>query len=70
MPDNSRTTHSETSPHPNGSMEGIINDPQGKQAGVSEESNREWKSEKQRLNLQPDEDMKEFKELMEKFNRK
>ncbi|QHE51831.1 hypothetical protein [Pontibacillus sp. HMF3514] len=68
MTDNSRTTHTETSPHLDGQMEGKINDSGGKQIGLSVEANREWNTEKQKLELKPDEDMKEFKEIMERNN--
>ncbi|KGX89589.1 hypothetical protein [Pontibacillus marinus] len=68
MPDNSRTTHTETSPHPDGEKEGKVNDSVGKQIGISVEANREWNTEKQKLELKPDEDMKEFKEIMERNN--
>lgn len=68
MTNNSRPTHSETSPHPDGKLEGKMNDPTGKKIGVSEEANREWNTEKQHLELKPDEDMKEFKDIMERNN--
>jgi len=67
MTDNSRTTHTETDAHPDGQMEGKINDPTGKRIGPTVEANREWNTEKQKVELQPSENMREFKEMMERF---
>ncbi|UOQ44730.1 hypothetical protein MUN89_01855 [Halobacillus salinarum] len=62
MPKETSQTHAESSPHRDGAKEGFYNDDKGIQMGVTA-----GKAKNPELNLQPDEDMKEFKEHMEEL---
>ncbi|MEQ6375666.1 hypothetical protein RZN22_07470 [Bacillaceae bacterium S4-13-58] len=71
MPNNDRNVGDEATPHFDGEQESIINDPtatQGEQMGIRVDSRRPftYKRSIQSNNLQPDEDMREFKKAMEK----
>ncbi|MYL34186.1 hypothetical protein GLW08_07990 [Pontibacillus yanchengensis] len=65
MPNQKQNTHSQTSPHPDGEKEGVINDSTGKKMGVTSQSNVDWNRKDHPIELQPDEKMKDFKKTME-----
>ncbi|KGP73840.1 hypothetical protein [Pontibacillus yanchengensis] len=67
MPNQKQNTHSQTSPHPDGEREGVINDSTGKEVGIAKESKGDWNRKDHQIELQPDEKMKDFKKTMEKL---
>ncbi|WP_431801026.1 hypothetical protein [Halobacillus andaensis] len=71
MPKDSQNQHSQVSSHKDGERESVINDSKGQQLGVTTEFiNTGGRKGKDKLNLKPDEKMREFKENMENLPNK
>ncbi|MCA0971471.1 hypothetical protein LCM20_12770 [Halobacillus litoralis] len=60
MPKGSENVHVEATPHRDGRRDRVINDDTGKEMGVVD-------PKPEKIELEPDEDMKAFKKNMEKY---
>lgn len=67
MPNEGRNQHSRQTPHYDGKNEAVINDNTGTQMGIKLEMNEEFTRKKQAFpaDLQPDQNMKAFSNLMD-----